>query len=452
MSAARQADPTRSTLPWRRVAVAGLGRSGASAVRFLRRRGVAVAATDSRPAPPGLDGLEPDAGLELRLGALDPAVLAGAELVVASPGLDQRLPFFAEARRRGLPVVGDVELFARLAPAPVVAVTGSNGKSTVTALVAAMAGAAGLRAAAGANLGTPVLDLLEGPAPDLYVLELSSFQLELTASLAPQAAAVLNVSPDHLDRHADLAAYAAAKARILAGAATAVVNRDDPVAAAMPAPGRRVTFGLGAPGGGDYGLVEAGGRVWLCRGGERRLAADEVPLAGRHNLANVLAAMALADAAGIAPEAQRAAVSAFAGLPHRMVTVGERRGARWIDDSKATNVGAALAALEGLPGPLVWIAGGDAKGADLAPLRAAAAGRVRLAVLMGRDAPRLAETLAGAVPVVFAADVEEAVRLAAEAVRPGETVLLSPACASLDQYASFEERGRRFAAAVEALA
>jgi UDP-N-acetylmuramoylalanine--D-glutamate ligase len=332
----------------------------------------------------------------------------------------------------------------------VLAVTGSNGKSTVTSLLGAMCRAAGLDTAVGGNLGTPALELLRTPEPELYVLELSSFQLETTWSLEPRAATVLNISPDHMDRYAGLEDYAAAKARIFHGGGTMVLNGDDARVLAMARPGRAlVRFGLGAPPAeGDYGLVAQGGEPWLARGTRRLMPASEVSLTGRHNLANVLAAMALAEAAGVPFDAMKRAVLAFQGLPHRSELIAERDGVRWINDSKGTNVGATLAALNGMDRPAVLIAGGDGKGQDFGALRAAVVQRARAVVLIGRDAPRIAEVLAGTVPLVSAADLPAAVAQARALARPGDAVLLSPACASFDMFRNYQHRGEAFAAAV----
>ena len=435
------------------VLLVGLGTTGVSCARYLLRLGQAVRVLDSRAEPPGLARLgELREALDLRLGSLDPAALDGVTEVVVSPGVSLAEPVLVEARRRGLPLLGDIELFARVAPAPIAAITGSNGKSTVTTLVAALANAGGMTARAGGNLGTPALDLLEGEVPALYVLELSSFQLETTDSLQPLASCVLNITPDHIDRHGTLDRYAAAKARILSGAATVVLNRDDRRVMAMW-DGRTpcIRFGLDAPEGEDYGLVETGDGPALARGGEVLLPASRLKLRGRHNLANALAALAMAEAVGLRPEGLLDALAGFTGLPHRSEWVAERGGVQWINDSKGTNVGAAVAAITGMDGPLLLIAGGDGKGADFAPWAEAARGRVRTAVLLGRDAPALARVLEPVCPTVRVAGIEEAVAEAARLARPGDTVLLSPACASTDMYADYTERGHRFAAAARAL-
>ena len=453
MAATQQKARPDPGLPGPRVLVAGLGASGLSAARFLAGCGYEVAVADTRDQPPGLAALRaelPD--VAVFTGGLDEAAFAQADAVVLSPGLSPAEPAVAAAAARGVPVVGDIEIFARVVAAPVAAITGSNGKSTVTALVGEMARAAGVEVRVGGNIGTPALDLLAGPPPALYVLELSSFQLETTASLRPQAAALLNVSPDHLDRYPDLAAYAAAKARIFTGCGTAVYNADDPVVrqlAAAAAPARRVPFTLGEPAAGGWGLREHRGETWLARGREPVLPAAKVALLGRHNLANALAALAVGEAAGLPRPAMVQALEHFTGLPHRAQRVAEAGGVTWVNDSKATNVGATAAALAGVAaGRVVLIAGGQGKGQDFSPLRRAAGDRLRALVLMGEDAPLLERALAGLAPVHHAGDMDEAVRLAAAAAEPGDTVLLSPACASFDQFRSFEERGERFVDAV----
>ncbi len=453
MHAIMTARESRTGETQRKVLVVGLGRTGLSVARFLAARGHQVAVTDTRPEPPGLDEIRrslPD--VALFLGGYDADAFASAEQIVVSPGVPLGHPLIAEARCRGVEVIGDVELFARVAQGPVIAVTGSNGKSTVTRWVADMARRAGREVRAGANLGTPALDLLQGGEPDLYALELSSFQLEAIESLRPVAAVVLNVSPDHLDRYRGLPEYAAAKARIYRHAAMQIVNRDDPLAAGLADPARPcVGFTLGVPAGKDFGIRQREGEDWLVRGEDWLLPASAIRLAGRHNRANALAALALAQAAGLPMPACLDSLREFPGLPHRTQWVGRRAGADWYNDSKATNVGATLAALEGFDRPLVLIAGGQGKGQDFSPLREPVCSRVRTLILMGQDADALAAAIGDCVPVARAGDMTAAVRAAAECARPGDAVLLSPACASQDMFRDFEQRGEQFARAVEAL-
>jgi len=435
-----------------RSVIVGLGRTGVSAARHLAARGHRLVVTDSRPNPPGLAELRrlvPAA--TTALGGFDPAVLEGADQVVVSPGVSLAEPFLRKAAAEGLDLVGDIELFAREAGGRVVGITGTNGKSTVTTLVGEFAKAAGVEARVGGNLGEPALDLLEGPPAAIYVLELSSYQLETTHSLQLEAAAVLNVTPDHLDRYRDLVEYAAAKARIFERAATAVVNLDDEIVMRMPRPGqRRVGFSLNRDDA-DFRLLRQGGSEWLAHGAEPILPRAELRLPGRHNAANALAALAVGSVCGFPCDAMADVLRRFGGLPHRAERVRDRRGVAWIDDSKGTNVGATVAAIEGLDGPLVLIAGGDGKGQDFTPLGPACQGKVKQAILIGRDAPILAAALAKRCPVAFADSMEAAVALADAHTREGDTVLLSPACASFDMFRDYAARGDAFAAAARAL-
>jgi UDP-N-acetylmuramoylalanine--D-glutamate ligase len=431
--------------------VLGLGRTGLSCARYLRRRGLEVRVADTRPAPPGATALrEQVPGAQLHTGPFDAGLLDGVAQVVISPGLSLREPVALEAAARGLPVVGDIELFAHEVAAPVAAVTGTNGKSTVTALLAELATAAGRRAIAGGNLGEPALDLLERPVPELYVLELSSFQLETTRSLEVSAATVLNVTPDHLDRYDSIDDYAAAKARIFAACEVAVVNADDPRVREMPRPGQRVlTFSLRDPGA-DYSLSRRAGPA-LTRHGEPLLPVSALRLQGEHNVANALAALAMSEALGLPLAPVLEALAAFAGLPHRSQWVADVGGVHYVNDSKGTNVGATVAAVAGLAGPLVLIAGGDGKGQDFGELREALRDKVRHVVLIGRDAPLLETALGSVCTTERASDMPGAVAAAAAAARPGDTVLLSPACASLDMFRDYAHRGEAFAAAVRSL-
>lgn len=434
--------------------VVGLGVSGLSCVRFLRDLGLPVEVTDSRAAPPQLEAVRRDlADVPLHLGEFSIPALERCARILLSPGVALEESYLQRARARAVPILGDIELFARCADAPVVAITGSNGKSTVTALVGAMAQAAGRDVRVGGNIGTPALDLLQDTPPELYVLELSSFQLETTGSLNACASVILNLSPDHLDRYADMQAYLEAKLRIYAGDGDIVVNRDDPsLSVCVPAQRRVVGFGIGAPEGSDFGLVDAGGQTWLVQGGERLIAADDLGLRGTHNALNALAALALGTAAGLSRAGMLAALRSFTGLPHRMQWIGERRGVRWYNDSKGTNVGATLAALGGLPGRVVLIAGGLGKGQDFTPLRELAATKARAVVLIGRDAPLIEAALHNVAAIHYAGDMREAVGRAAALAQVGDSVLLSPACASFDMFSGYEDRGRRFVAAFAELA
>jgi UDP-N-acetylmuramoylalanine--D-glutamate ligase len=443
-----------------RVLVLGLGATGLSTVRFLRRHGFECAVMDSRIAPPGLKELReafPD--VPLFLGEFSRSALAAASHLIVSPGLSLELEEIRESRRRGVRVFGDLDLFACCARAPVAAITGSNGKSTVTTLVGLMAKASGIRAAVGGNLGTPMLDLLDAELAvsgaeraDWFVLELSSFQLERSELFEAEVATVLNISPDHMDRYPDLASYGAAKRRVFRGDGLRVLNEDDPLVREMYRPGRRaVRFGLGMESGLDYSLALREGRVWVLAGGAPLLPADEVRVKGRHNLANALAAVAIADACEFDREAVAQVLRTFPGLDHRMQWVADIDGVAYVNDSKATNVGASIAALSGLEGKVVLIAGGDGKGADFSALAPVAAEKLRAAVLMGRDGPLIERALEGVVPTIRVDTMFEAVRAARGVAQGGDTVLLAPACASLDQYQDYQERGRDFAATVRSL-
>ncbi len=443
----------------RSAVIAGLGRTGLSCARFLHAQGWRLAVTDTRPQPPELGALRALAGdIVVRPGGLDAGLLVGADLVVASPGLALSDPFFAAARARGLEVVGDIKLFARAVRAPVAAVTGTNGKSTVTTLLGRMAQRAGRAVRVGGNLGEPALDLLGDAATDLYVLELSSFQLETTASLELAAATVLNVSADHMDRYATVEAYAAAKARIFAHCRAAVINLDDPLVGAMRGlageSATTLSFSLRAAAGADFALADCGGEAGLClmRRGEPLLPIAQLRIAGLHNAANALAALALGEALGLPLPGMLAELREFPGLDHRTQWVADVAGVRYVNDSKGTNVGATLAAVSGFAGTLVIIAGGDGKGQDFRPLATAFRGKVRHVVLIGRDAPAIAAALEAVCPLTREASLEAAVRTAARVARPGDTVLLSPACASLDMFHDYAQRGRVFAAAVRELA
>jgi UDP-N-acetylmuramoylalanine--D-glutamate ligase len=436
-----------------RAVVVGLGKTGYSVARHLLERGAAVSVTDTRAAPPELPRLRSAyPQVVVRCGGLDERLLEDATLVVVSPGLAPQGVFFDAARTRGLAIVGDIELFARAAQAPVVGITGTNGKSTVTTLLAQMAERAGLVVRAGGNLGSPALDLLDD-AVRLYVLELSSFQLETTESLALKAATVLNVTPDHMDRYPDVTTYAAAKARIYARCDTAIINLDDPLVAAMAgAASRRLSFSLRAGVGADYALEQGEGDWRLTRRGRPLLALREMRIGGMHNAANALAALALGEALQLPDGAMLEELRHFPGLAHRTQWVADVRGVRYVNDSKGTNVGATVAAVAGMTGPLLLIAGGEGKGQDFTPLRAAFSGKVRRVLLIGRDAAALAAALKGVCELEFCEDLTAAVTAAACAARPGDTVLLSPACASLDMFRDYAHRGAVFTEAVRGLA
>ncbi|UJS26173.1 UDP-N-acetylmuramoyl-L-alanine--D-glutamate ligase [Thiothrix winogradskyi] len=437
--------------------VVGLGQTGLSVARHLQARGVAFAVVDSRANPPGKAELLaefPQTPYHFGAFAEAAAWFASAATLVVSPGIAIATPEIHAAGERGAAIIGDIELFVREASAPVIAITGSNGKSSVTTLVDLMAQKAGMKSYAGGNLGYAALDLLAQPMPDVYVMELSSFQLETTQSLRAVAAVVLNVSEDHMDRYPSFADYAAAKQVSYQNSGCAVVNRDDPVVMAMLSQvecGCSVSFGLDIPTDGQYGLREHAGKRWLAKGETLLLAVDEMRLPGEHNYANALAALALGEAAGIPLDGMLAALREFSGLAHRTQWVRERAGVNWYNDSKGTNVGATLAALAGLPGKTVLIAGGQGKGADFSPLRAVAMAKARALVLIGEDRNKIADVVEGYAPYVFAHDMADAVAIAAELAQSGDNVLLSPACASFDMFKSYVHRGDVFSAEVRSL-
>lgn len=430
--------------------VAGLGKSGLSAVRTLVGLGGEVVVVDSRSEPPGLAALQRDfPKLPCCLGQFPESLLRQATQIIISPGIDPQTPAIAAASASGVPVWSDIEVFAKLAKAPIAAITGSNGKSTVTTLLGLMAEHADIRVAVGGNLGIPALDLLQKPNIALYVLEISSFQLQTTYKLNACVATVLNISPDHLDRHGTLAAYQQAKQRIFQGEGCMVVNADDPAVMAMVKPHRRVLrFTLSEPGPGEFGLRRHGNETWLAYGDDCWFAATALKTRGAHNLANALASLSMGHALGLQRRPMLRALREFSGLPHRTQLVLEQGGIRWFNDSKGTNVGATVAAIKGLPGNLVLIAGGDGKGQDFAPLASVLAQKARAMILLGRDASRIAVAITGAVPWYQARDMRHAVALAAKLARPGDNVLLSPACASFDMFCDYEERGAVFVKSV----
>ncbi|HEX6690370.1 MAG TPA: UDP-N-acetylmuramoyl-L-alanine--D-glutamate ligase [Burkholderiales bacterium] len=426
-------------LKGKRVLVLGLGDTGLSVARWVEREGGRVRAADTRAAPPR----KKDFAGELHTGKFMPALLEGVDLLCISPGLPLEDPLIQAALARHIPIVGDVELFAWRNAARVIAITGTNGKTTVTALTGHLLKSAGIDAEVAGNIAPPVLDaaLRRSAAPVAWVLELSSYQLETTWSLKPHAAAMLNLTEDHLDRYASIEEYGAAKARIFADAGVQVLNRHDPRSMGMARPGAKVvTFGLDDD---DYGVR---GGALVCRG-VPMLRIDELQIHGSHNVANALAACALAASLGVPTSSLAVGLRSFKGLPHRLERVATRRGVEWYDDSKGTNVGATVAALRGLARSTVLIAGGEGKGQDFSPLAAPARQLVSCALLIGRDAPLIEKALAG-VRTERCASLEEAVERAAAVARPGDAVLLSPACASFDMFRDYKHRGEVFTAAV----
>lgn len=457
-------------LSGKHVLVLGLGESGLACARWCARQGARVRVADTRAAPPGLDALRHRvASAEFCVARFDErfdkTLLAGVDLMVLSPGLSGGLLAVIHARAQGIPVAGEIELFAQGLRqlgqrVPVLAITGTNGKTTTTALTGHLLASTGRGVGVAGNISPAALAALmdfqdAGALPAAWVLELSSFQLETTETLNATAAAVLNISDDHLDRYIDLDDYAGAKARIFAGAGAQVLNRQDARVKRMALPGRRlITFGLDAPGDAeDFGLRENRGEPWLVQGERFLLPASELPIAGLHNAANAMAALALCAAVGLDAVSLLPALRNFRGLPHRVERIAEIGGVRYYDDSKGTNVGATVAALQGLGRPSVVILGGDGKGQDFSPLRDAVARHARGAVLIGRDGPQIRAALAGCgVPLLDAENLEAAVRAAAARARPGDAVLLSPACASFDMFRNYEHRAEVFKAAVAALA
>ncbi|NMY36768.1 UDP-N-acetylmuramoyl-L-alanine--D-glutamate ligase [Pseudomonas lundensis] len=437
--------------------VVGLGKSGMSLVRFLARQGVSFAVADTRENPPELATLRRDyPQVEVRCGELDVEFLCRADELYVSPGLALATPALQAAAARGVKLSGDIDLFARNAKAPIVAISGSNAKSTVTTLVGEMAAAAGKRVAVGGNLGMPALDLLSDDV-ELYVMELSSFQLETTHQLGAEVATVLNVSEDHMDRYSGLPAYHLAKHRIFRGARQVVVNRQDALTRPLMSDGLPCwTFGLGAPDFKAFGLREENGEKYLAFEFQNLMPVRELKVRGAHNQANALAALALGHAVGLPFDAMLSSLRNFTGLEHRCQWVRELEGVSYYNDSKATNVGAALAAIDGLgmdmDGKLVLIAGGDGKGADFSGLRDSVTKYCRAVVLIGRDASLIADALGDAIPQVRAASLDEAIAQSRALAQSGDAVLLSPACASFDMFKNYEERGQLFARAVGALA
>ncbi|HYK15620.1 MAG TPA: UDP-N-acetylmuramoyl-L-alanine--D-glutamate ligase [Burkholderiales bacterium] len=448
----------------KKVLVLGLGDTGLSMTRWLARRGAIVSAADTRAEPPHAAVVRRELpAVTLECGDFNSASLRAADLIAISPGIDRRTPAIAAAVAHGVPVTGDIELFAQALPQAVsrkpkiIAVTGTNGKSTVTRMAGDICIAAGHATVVAGNIGTPVLDALtdieEGrSAPTAFVLELSSFQLETTASLDADAAAMLNVSEDHLDRYDGIDEYAAAKARVFNGHGAQIVNREDARSAAMAQLGRAVwSFGAGAPDSERaWGIAQHGGQPTFMRGAHALMPVADLPVAGLHNAANALAAGALCHAIGIADAPIVAALRAYQGLPHRVEKIAVIDGVTYYDDSKGTNVGSTVAALNGFAQSVVLIAGGEGKGQDFAPLRDPIARHARAVVLIGRDREQIARAIeASGVAVQRAATMDEAVQLARAASRPGDVVLLSPACASYDMFKNYGHRGDVFAAAVK---
>jgi UDP-N-acetylmuramoylalanine--D-glutamate ligase len=455
-------------LAGKHVLILGLGESGLACALWCARNGARVRVADTRAEPPYLGELRRRvATADFRAGEFGKPLLDEIDLLVLSPGLSPGMLVVIHARAAGIPVVGEIELFAWALDdlgvrrdTRVIAITGTNGKTTTTALTGHLCRAAGRVTGVAGNISPAALTALmacqdEGKLPEIWVLELSSFQLETLESLAAEAATVLNISDDHLDRYIDLDDYAAAKARIFNGDGAQVLNRDDARVKKMAIPGCRiVSFGLDAPGDADdFGLRENKGEPWIVQGDRFLLPVSQLPINGLHNAANAMAALALCTAIGFDPVALLPALRAFRGLPHRVERVAEIDGVAYFDDSKGTNIGATVAAMTGMGRKVVLILGGDGKGQDFSPLKSAVADHARAVVLIGRDGPLIGQAIAGCgVEVTTATDLPEAVRKSAVAARRGDAVLLSPACASFDMFRNYEHRAQVFVEAVRALA
>ena len=431
--------------------VLGLGATGLSVARYLRRNDRDATFIDSRDAPPGIEELNdvwPDADVTLGKSTLP----RGVKRIIVSPGIADSHELLKKARKKKLEVISDIEIFAREAEAPIVAVTGSNGKSTVTTLLYHMCCADGRKVLAGGNLGEPALDLLNEDKPDVYVLELSSFQLQRTQDLPAEVAVLLNVSPDHLDWHTDEAEYRESKYRVYREARAAVINRADDVAADCVKDVEKViSFGLDAPGDGQYGMRRDDEIDYLARGEILLIATTDIAMVGLHNQANALAALAAGELLGLEMPAMLQVLSEFPGLPHRMQFVARKGAVDYINDSKATNVAAAVASINSIIGSVILVAGGEGKGGDFTDLAQALEGKLRAAVLIGKDAEKIAQAIDTVMPVYFAQDMDDAVEQAAAYAESDDTVLLAPGCASFDQYDNYGARGDAFCSAVEAL-
>lgn len=434
-----------------KVLVVGLGKTGLSVAYYLRQLGIQFAIVDSRDKPPFNDALlaeMPD--IPVFTGGFDAAIFGLATHIIVSPGVSMDEPLIKQALASGVRSLSDIDLFACSVGKPVVAITGSNGKSTVTTMLGAMAKAAGKRTAVGGNLGTPALDLLADEV-EIYVLELSSFQLERTSELNAVAATILNVSADHLDRYTSIAAYTEQKRKVYAGNGVMLLNADDPAVIAMRDAGRdALTFGLQQEA--DYSVINTSEGEFLALHGRPILAVNELLIAGIHNQANALAALALGGVLGLPEEAMCEALRHYKGLKHRMQFVANTDGVSWVNDSKATNVGACVAALQGFKSAdVILIAGGDAKGADMSELVPILKGKVKALLLIGKDAGLIKQAVNDSVPVFEVGTLKKAVKKAAKMAQAGDTVLLSPACASLDQFSNYQERGAVFISEVKAL-
>ena len=438
--------------------VIGLGASGVTCVDFLMKQGANIYVYDNNPKParlPELLAQYPD--LKYQLGAFDEKIFQHCDYCIVSPGININTPLFQYAAQCGVEIIGDIEIFAREMQQPMVAITGSNAKGTVTTLVHDMVKAAGSRVALCGNIGIPVLSLLEAPPADLYILELSSFQLETTRSLHAKVACILNITADHLDRYdQNFEKYVAAKKRILQMGEILVANRDDPLTFPTQFTNRTlVTFGKSEPGAGEFGLRTSQGTTYLAHGAENILAVTALKIKGVHNWINALAACAIAHICGCPLAAMRQALTHFSGLPYRCQVICEHNGVMWVNDSKATNIGACMAAIQGLATDsdktLILIAGGQGGNSDFTALREILSQHVREIILLGEDREILAESWLGTAPIHFVSGLQEAVALAYEVSKPGDSVLFSPACKSFDMFVNYQDRGKQFNQYVAAL-
>ena len=435
--------------------IVGLGKTGLSCFRYLSNQGLNVAITDSREEPPELLELRAEfESASVYLGQINEQVLLASDQIILSPGVSLDNKSIKLSIENNIPVFGDIELFCQKAQAPIIAVSGSNGKSTVTTIVAEMTRLAGLKTYVGGNIGIPALDLLSDSTPDLYVLELSSFQLETTYSLNAHASVVLNVSPDHMDRYSSLKDYANTKKRIYSGQGLMVLNKDEEyIHSIMDSKRDTIYFSLDAPEGENFGLINHNNEVWLSQGNEKIINKNQLKIKGEHNISNALAAMALARAVNVPTNIMADVLKNFTGLEHRCQLVREIDNVSWYNDSKATNVGACIASITGLCelGNIILIAGGDSKGADLSGLNPIVKKYIKRVFLFGIDANKLADVMGSDVDKEFVNNMNEAVKGASKIADPDDIVLLAPACSSLDMYKNYQQRGDAFISAIDAL-
>jgi len=435
--------------------IVGLGKTGLSCFRYLSNQGLNVAITDSREEPPELLELRAEfESASVYLGQINEQVLLASDQIILSPGVSLDNKSIKLSIENNIPVFGDIELFCQKAQAPIIAVSGSNGKSTVTTIVAEMTRLAGLKTYVGGNIGIPALDLLSDSTPDLYVLELSSFQLETTYSLNAHASVVLNVSPDHMDRYSSLKDYVNTKKRIYSGQGLMVLNKDEEyIHSIIDSKRDTIYFSLGAPEGENFGLINHNNEVWLSQGNEKIINKNQLKIKGEHNISNALAAMALAGAVNVPTNIMADVLKNFTGLEHRCQLVREIDNVSWYNDSKATNVGACIASITGLCelGNIILIAGGDSKGADLSGLNPIVKKYIKRVFLFGIDANKLADVMGSDVDKEFVNNMNEAVKGASKIADPDDIVLLAPACSSLDMYKNYQQRGDAFISAIDAL-